>query len=431
MSARLCWALIALFNLCLVSPSLAQSTQASKAEQSAKSWPERLGPFELSPSSGTKLGLGFATQLRTTLTNEGDSKLGGSARDTHESVELRRVRVSLRASFLDERLKFFAQFSLASSSPEMVDIWGELAIRPALRLRVGQQKIPFTRHRGQSFTILPMPDWDIASVRFGAERQIGLQVHDNLRGGGHFNYSLGVFSGANARTAFARGVPEVYGEPMPSRSSFRSAPADTPIHPEIAGMFGFSSQGMDPAAPTDPEGGAPRCFVGASGAWDLRPERGQDFAVRAAPEILLKAYHLSLDLIGYAGWFDPARGPASPGMLGLTSELTYRFRPALELSARYSRTDTSSSLRRDARQHAASLIAAAAADDLARLQEQYSGAGKMRSQQEYALGFNVYIVGRSLAWQSDVAWLRTDWNRASPVQTADQIRARSQVQLAF
>jgi hypothetical protein len=335
----------------------------------------------------------------------------------------------LRASFLDDRLKAFVQFSFSPSSPELVDVWADYTFRPSVRVRAGQMKVPFTRHRAQSYTQLALADWDPAALRFGAERQIGAMVHDGQRGDGHLNYALGVFSGVNARSAFARGIAEAYGEPLVNRSSFRSAPLPTDLHPEVVGMLGYSTRGMDNAAPTDPEGGGPRLFAGISAAYDANPAETLDFAARAAPELLLKLYHVSLNVVAYAGMFDALNGPLQLGMLGLTSELTYRFHPRFELAGRYSRTDALDALRDDARAHAAERLAEADPADQQALQEQYADAGSMRAEEEVALGFNAYAIGRNLAWQTDVALLRTD--RIGSELDTEQVRVRTQLQLAF
>jgi hypothetical protein len=395
--------------------------------------PSRLGPYELVAKDGSKVGLGFAGQLRGTLTNQGDERgvhLGQAGRRTEHSLDLRRIRLFLRGSFLDDRLRALVQFSLSPSSPELVDFWGEYAITSAARLRVGQQKLPFTRHRGQSFTLLPLTEWDIAAVAFGAERQIGIQLHDGMRGDGHINYALGAFSGVNARTAFARGMAETYGEPLVSRSSLRAAPPVTEVHPELVAMLGASTRGMDPVAVTDLEGGGLRAFAGVSASWDVRPERGQDFLGRVAPELLLKFRHLSCNWVAFGSLFEGGNGKAQPGLLGVTFEATYRFDAHFEVAARYSRVDSSGHLRSDARAHARGQLAAAG-DLLGELQEQYADAGQVRSRDELGVGFNVYIVGRSLAWQSDVALLRLRHTASAEQPDEDLLRARSQLQLAF
>jgi hypothetical protein len=411
--------------LCLASSARAQTAPPPPAEPAKRSLPDKLSPLDVVLSNGSKLGVGMAAQLRLNVDNEG-GKLGqGGERETDTNVQLRRVRVTLRGAFLDDRLRALMQLSFAPGNPELLDLFLEYTALPFLRVRAGQFKTPFTRHRGQSYGVIALTEWDPAAVSFGAERQIGVMVHDGMRGDGKLNYALGLFAGPNARAAFARGISDTYGETLPNRSSLRAPFTKTELHPEVVGLIGYSSRRMDNVAPTDPEGGPARVFASLSGAIDCAPESTQDFASRLAPELLLKAYHLSLNVVGYGGFFDATQGPWSLGMLGLTTELTYRMHPRFELAARYSRTDTLDRLRDDARTRAASIIASADPDDSEALNDQYAEAGRVRSQQEIALGFNVYIIGRNLAWQSDLALVRM--NLLGTDADTDEMRFRSQL----
>jgi hypothetical protein len=383
---------------------------------------------------GSKLGLGFAGQLRANLLNQpgsGGGELGARGRETDHSVEIRRVRLFLRGSFLDDRLRALVQFSFSPSSPELVDLWLEYAPVTAARIRVGQQKVPFTRHRLQSFTVLPLTEWDIAAVAFGAERQIGFQVHDGMRGDGHLNYGIGLFSGVNARSAFARGMAETYGESLVNRSSLRSAPPITEFQPELIGMLGWSTRKMDNTAVTDLEGGALRAYAGVSGSWDMRPVLGQDFQGRIAPELLLKWQHLSLNLLGFGSVFEGRTQKTELGLMGATAEATYRIDATFELAGRYSRVETLRDLRSDARARARDITEGTSEDERAELEEQYSDAGMVKHREEFGLGLNVYIIGRSLCWQSDVELLRAARVASAERVMEDAVRVRSQLQLAF
>lgn len=387
----------------------------------------RLAPLEWQlPDDHGKVSLGLATQTRVTVDDTG-GKLGEGARDTSATAELRRVRVTLRGSFLDDRLRTLLQLSFAPGNPEVLDLWTEYAARGWLRLRVGQMKTPFTRHRAQSFANLPLVDWDLAATRFGAERQLGVMLHEGLRGDGHLNYAIGLFAGPNARSAFARGIAEAYAERIPNRSSLSAAATPTELHPALVGQLGYTSKNMDGSAPTDLEGGPLRSFVALNAAVDAAPQRAHDFAARFAPEALLKLHHVTLDLVGYGGLFAADGGSWKLGLLGLTAEATYRFHPRFEVAARYSRSDTLRALRRDAQQRAAAVVAGAAEADRAALTSQYTAAGQTRAQQEIALGFNAYVIGRNLAWQTDLALLRVD--RLGQSADSDEVRLRSQLQL--
>lgn len=399
---------------------------SAQARQSTSERPTRLGPYEIKLGDSSRVGLGFQGQLRTVLVNQ---PAGSDDRSTDESVELRRLRLSVKGAFWDDRLTMLCQLSFAPGNPEVIDIYGEYKARPALRVRLGQTKIPFTRHRAQSFSQLPLVDWDVATTELGAERQLGLMLSEGSDKARALHYALGLFAGPNARASYARGVADVYRENLPNRSSLRSSPETTRIHPELVAQVAYSTEGMDFSAVTDPEGGAVRAYVGLSGTWDLRPKFGQDYVARIAPELLLKAYHVALNAVGYVGSMNSSQDKLLWGQLGATLELTYRFHPRFEVAARYSRAENLTKLRADARQRRDALIERAGEDDRASVIAQYASAGQLRSTQETAAGFNAYIIGRSLAFQADVAWLRNALGEGLGLK--DSARVRLQMQLGF
>jgi hypothetical protein len=177
---------------------------------------------------------------------------------------------------------------------------------------------------------------------------------------------------------------------------------------------------------SDAAGGGLRYAANVSAAWDLRPSYPVDFAARLAPEVLLKWNHLFLDVAAAAGWFKDSMGRVGLASIGENVEAGWRFFLRWEVAARYSRVDTTDAVRADARARADALIAAAAPADQASVQQAYATAGGPRWTQEVGLGLNVYLVGDSLKWQSDFEWVRR-----VGAATSDELRFRTQLQLAF
>ncbi|MBC7174392.1 MAG: hypothetical protein H5U40_18240, partial [Polyangiaceae bacterium] len=315
------------------------------------------------------------------------------------------------------------------ASLEVIDVWAEQLILPALSVRVGQFRVPFTRHRQMSYANLALVDWDAASIRFGAERQLGMMVHNGAPSDSRIHYNVGVFTGVNARAAFARGMAETYGEVLPNPSNLRS-PAPAPeLHPELVANVGYATRAMDVSTQTDAEGGPPRIYVGLSAAWDAQPDLGLDFAMRIAPEALIKLHHLTIDAVGYLGISERSDGGHSAGSLGANVDVAYRFHRRAEVAARYSRVDTLEELRDDARARAEAIVAAADPAAQPALLARYADAGRVRNRQEAAVGLNVMMIGRSLAWQSDFGLVHTE--RTGSDTDEDELRLRSQLQLVF
>ena len=240
---------------------------------------------------------------------------------------MRRLRWYLRGAVLDGRLTFLVQLNTTPAALELLDVWADWRFLPTLRLRVGQFKTPFTRHRQQSFTSLPLVDWDVFSTHFGAERQLGAMVHDGGSQDAHWVYQLGVFTGVNARAVFARGLATVYSEPLTNPSDLRTFHPATEVHPELVARFGHAAAGVDDRVNSDAAGGGLRYAANFSAAWDLRPSYPVDFAARLAPEVLLKWNHLFLDVAAAAGWFKDAAGAVGLASIGENVEAGWRFFP--------------------------------------------------------------------------------------------------------
>lgn len=392
---------------------------SSTTADGAPSTPETIGPFRLG-TAGNCLEPGLGVQLRFAAARTSDAAAAAE-------LGLRRLRWSLRGAVLDERLTFQLQLNTTPAALELIDAWADWRFLPALRLRFGQFKTPFTRHRQTSFTALALTDWDVFSTHFGAERQLGVMLHDGDRPEAHWSYRLGVFTGVNARASFERGLANVYSEPLTNPSDLRSFHPAPSIHPELAARVGYDAAGVDARVPTDAAGGGLRYSVNVSAAWDLRPAYPVDFAARLAPEVLLKWNHLFLDVAAAAGWFKGAAGAVDLASIGENVEAGWRFFPRWEVAARFSRVDNTAAVRADARARADALIAEASTPtEQDALTKAYATAGNQRWTQEVALALNVYLFGDSLKWQSDFEWVRV-----TGAASTDVLRVRTQLQLAF
>jgi len=388
--------------------------------------PSKLHPFRTTAADGSNLELGFAGQLRTTVTNGGEH-LDDDDRETEEAVELRRVRLLLRGGFFGDRLRFGMQLSLAPAAPELMDLWADYGFASTVELRVGQYKIPFTRYRWQSFSHLLFADWPIAANHFGSERQLGLMLHNGQKDDTPWSYALGVFTGQNARSSFAKGIADAYGERLESPSNFRTPGEPVEVHPEVVARISHNSPDIDAKSNSDETGGGIRHLVGLSAAWDLDATRAEEFSERWAAEVLLKYEHVSLSLVGYAGMFRPEVGLQELGSVGATGELGWRFLPNLEVAGRHSRVDLTRELRQSARRRADRIIAEVDPAEQEDLTRTYAAAGAIRSYEETALALSWYLVGHSVKWQNDLAYLR----HASSSRPAEDVRFRSQVQVVF
>lgn len=372
--------------------------------------PERIGPFSIASDDGDwSLQPGLSMQLKYELSavdlEEPDT------RDLADKVEARRIRPTLRGTILSKDLSFYFHLSTAPGSVEFMDFFFDYTWRPCLRARVGQWKIPFTRFRTGSYRDLTLVEWPIVTTYFGAERQMGLALHNGYDKPPAVQYEVGVFSGVNARASHAVGLSSVYGEKIENPSDLAHPGPRPTLHPEFVAHVAYNRGEIDLSTDTDWQGGPLRLSTGLSGTWDLDPERYADLAMRVAPELLLKVHGLSAFGVLYLGFVRRGDGVADQrlGMLGGVIQTSYLIRQRVELSARYALVHILAKIVDDARRRAEQIVAAETdPDEHDALAQQYKRAGQLRREHETTLGVNYYLIGRSLKLQTDVSWLAHD-----------------------
>lgn len=387
-----------------------------------------LGPFELRSAGGQHaLQVGLAAQLR--LTYSDTQTAATAARREDLALEVRRLRLMLRGHFLSGRAELFLHLSTTPGAIELLDLFSQFNLHPQVSLRIGQFKLPYTRYRLQNFTHLQFTDWSLLSRYLGAERQLGVAIHNGYERGAGFEYALGVFSGQNARRAHGVGLGLVYGERLPNPSDLTAPALPTTVHPELALRLGYSQPGLRPETPSDPASGPARFGVSLSATYDLRPARYLDQALRLAPEAQLKLRGLSLHAVSYVSFFQGDGGASDlrPAFLGVLAHAGYRPTRMWELALRYGLLLTSEALRDDAAARATILITAADPTEVTAVREQYRGAGTLEQDQELLLAATYYLVGNSLKFQAEAGWLRQVIS-ATPL---DGGRLRVQAQVAF
>lgn len=114
--------------------------------------------------------------------------------DVEDYVEVPLVRPMLNASVLDGLLRVLVQPELAGPSPRLLDLHLDFVPDPAISIRVGQFRTPFSRSWITGITRLAMPDRGPVIDTFIAGRDTGLMVFGQA--GSVFEYAAGIFDGA-------------------------------------------------------------------------------------------------------------------------------------------------------------------------------------------------------------------------------------------
>jgi hypothetical protein len=320
----------------------------------------------------------------------------GSSDDTDDDLRLyfRTLRPILDGRFLQDRLSLRLQLNVVPGSPELMDLYFDWKARPSVVIRFGQFKVPFTRYRVQSRNRLTFVDWSLVSPFFGAERQIGLAVHNGYEQPGGFEYAVGLFSGTNARASHGVVLPILYGLPRDNLSDLAGDGGEHDIHPELFARLAVNNDGIALQSDTDPTGGPFRASVGFSAAYDFDADVSRDLVWRLAPELLVKYEGCSATLIGYVAG---ARiGPdleVEPALTGLLVQSAWRLSNRWEVSGRVARIGLTDKMVDHARQR--------------RWEEEPSSPAIPELEvavRQYSLGVNCYLVEHQVKLQATVDW---------------------------
>jgi hypothetical protein len=396
---------------------MAAPTQAAESES-------RIGPVEWSLPAGT-VELGFAAQLRADVL----SRDAGDRRSEKLSLSVGRLRTTLRGGFFEDRLQFEFQANTTPATFELVDVWMSFAFDPSLQIRVGQMIVPYTWYRQISFSALSLVDWAPTTAWFGSERQFGLLLHDEAADESPLSYRVGVFSGENRRASHAIRLRQYYGEPLRNRSAATEGRPTREVDPELVGTLRWSSPGFDGGAQTDFVGGPMRWSLAVSSALNFDADDTEDFVARSAVEGWLKVHHLSLLAIGYLGLSNETRGDdVIVAASGVNVEAAYRLGRAFEIAGRFALVIPTDALARDARTRARDIIdGAGSPEERDALVLQYENAGDTTREQEARLGLTYFVVGHSLKFQADAAWIQRELRGG----TRNDVQARALLQLTF
>ena len=388
-------------------PSTTSLAEAEVDVSDDRKLPTRLGPVRIKiGKTDDWIGIGFATQLEFEYDQQ--FATAGFPKDSTETLEFRRIRTTLSSSFIDGRIRSRFQINMTPSAFELIDMWFAFTRFKFATFRMGQFKIPYDRYRAQSFAALSLIDWAPTTRMFGSERQVGAEM---LGIGGFLKaeYSIGIFSGTNARAAHAVGITEVYGEVPGNASNFGGGDVVSEFHPELAARAAKNFGKINTDTNSDVTGSKElRHSLGFGIAWDARPNATQDLGLRLSAEWLGKIRHIHMNVVSYIAWYKPWQGgKLLYGPMGFMAETGYRFSLTWELALRYSMTYLTPWLRSDARSYGAFQIANAT--DPAAAMQQYGQNGAQTTNNELALAGTSHIIGNSLKVLAEAAWTAQRW----------------------
>ncbi len=120
-------------------------------------------------------------------------------------------------------------------------------------LRIGQYKLPYSRHQLTSDSQLEFTDRAATDKEFGAGRDIGLQYYNHLRGTQGFEWAVGVFNGDGANAS--------------------SSEADVLLTPRFVARASYNNTDFDAYKEGDRRGGPLRYSLAVGAIADVSQEQ--------------------------------------------------------------------------------------------------------------------------------------------------------------
>jgi phosphate-selective porin OprO/OprP len=189
----------------------AETASAIRAETAIKKQEEKEKQKEFWPIAGKQVKIAGYTQTRYQY----HSNLPKNDKDDASSFDIRRARLDFKGA-ITERFEYRLQVDFGGTSVKLLDATAAYTLDPALKITLGQFKIPFslenlasspkleTINRSQVVEALVARGKDVIGNHNG--RDIGLQVSGALFDIGNLKlveYAAGVFNGAGINAADA------------------------------------------------------------------------------------------------------------------------------------------------------------------------------------------------------------------------------------
>ena len=311
--------------------------------------------------------------------------------DDSYALEVPRARVGLKGHVLSTDLtyKFLADFGRGDT--QLKDLWANYAFTPDVQLRVGQWKRPFSRQLITSSNALQLVDRALTEKAFDTGRDLGLAIHNGYESSPTVEWVVGLFNGTQEKPWYTAKLDAAAG----TVSSISRTNVPHQFRPVAVARVGYNHGDMS--------------GEGYSSA-DLHPDKGLRFGVAASG---LVDFGLDDDTGAIAADLDfilKVSGFAVSGALfmrTLTGDASGLDRIGFAVDAGY--------------------VIGGTVEPVVRFARVMPDDDTQATIQELAFGINVYFVGNTFKWATDVAALGHEVGGTS---TTD-VRVRSQLQLTF
>jgi hypothetical protein len=238
------------------------SVQPATAAPDAVTWRYDKGLTATTADDRFELGLGVRSQLRFEVTRP-------EAKDEFEDrFAVGRVRLQLEGFAFGEANAYKLEYDVANKGFSVLkDFYLEHAFTPAVRLRAGQWKKPFSRQELTSDFAQAFNERALIGEVAGAGRDLGVALHSGYeRSPDGAEWAVGVFNGTGDKPSPTFSCTD----PTDTATCTVGPPTNVPTDfvPEAVARVGWNHGGIKGYSELDLEGGPLRVAVGA--AYKLR-----------------------------------------------------------------------------------------------------------------------------------------------------------------
>jgi hypothetical protein len=307
------------------------------------------------------------------------------------------AQLALGGHVFTKALTYKFQMDFGHGSGTVRDYFTDYAFLPGrLVLRVGQSKRPFSRQQITPRVFLDLMDRAITHQFFGAGRDIGIVIHNDIEQSPAFEYAIGLFNGTGDRPLFSGvvTVDPMTGQGKISEGRFSNVP--NRFHPAAVLRLGYNHGGIRGYREGDLEGGSLRFAIGASGLADLDADGDAVSGMRCEVDYALKIHGFSTTGAVYVSSSQSGTRfvDQAYAAVGFHAQAGYLIAGRFQPTFRY----------------------AAIAPD-----------GENNDLQEIMGGVTVYFFQHNFKWQTDGGTMTTD----QPDGPRTNYLVRTQLQLAF
>lgn len=305
------------------------------------------------------------------------------------------ARAVLKGNLFSPAFKYVFIVDVGKGAVQLAYYFADYTFAPALTLRAGQQRRPFSRLAINSPELSQFVTPNATIRTFGDAIDLGIMLHNGHPTQG-FEYAVGVFNGTGYKSNFTGDVTvdPATGKGTVQNGAFSNIPKR--MRPELLARVGFNHGGIDAYTESDFEGGGFRAALAAASYVTFNSDHANKSAICATSDGVVKYHGFSSNAAVYicsrqAGTTFRDREYEA---VGGSFEAGYMVTPRFEPVARYTVIDP-----------------------------------KHVNNDTHMLtaGLNTYFYGHALKWQNDLGLLVLP----RPTQTTTSYLIESQLQFVF